>query len=164
MNGTETKLKKQHHFLDFLYWIGFLAVPIIAAGTAIFKASVLWLFFYIFLIIGATLVIYKYYCSHCPHYTNNSKTTQCMFFWGVPKIFTKKKGPLNLFEKVVTFGSTVFILFFPVYWLVLQPGLMVIYFLSFIVFFSTVRRNECGRCIYKHCPMNQVTDSDGINE
>jgi hypothetical protein len=46
----------------------------------------------------------------------------------------------------------------PLYWLIFQLDLLVIYLLSLGVLFSTIRRNECGRCIHFHCPVNCVPE------
>ena len=158
MNQPETTLKTQHKFSDFLYWNSVLAVPFVTACIAIFKTSILWLIFYIAICIVLTTVIYRFYCTHCPHYTQSKNTTKCMFFWGIPKFFNSRPGPLTLFEKTVSMTAPAIILFFPFYWLILQPGLLVIYVLSLAVFVTTIRRNECHRCVYFNCPANCVPD------
>ena len=47
MDGIETGLKKQHRFVDFLYWNMFVALPIIVACVGIFKESFVWMFIYL---------------------------------------------------------------------------------------------------------------------
>ncbi len=155
MTECETKLKNRHAFKDFLYWTTCLLVPILTACVAILKChSISGLVAYIVVSIACVIVIHRSFCTHCPHYTREGKTLRCMFFWGVPKIFTPKPGPMNMLEKLATFAVTLFMLFFPIYWLSRQPGLFVIYSLSLIVLFATIRRNECPRCIHNNCPLN----------
>ena len=68
MDGIETGLKKQHKFVDFLYWNMVVALPIIAACIGIFKESPVWMFIYLIICILLVAVIYRFYCTHCPHY------------------------------------------------------------------------------------------------
>ncbi|MBW1797454.1 MAG: hypothetical protein JRJ21_03395 [Deltaproteobacteria bacterium] len=158
MNEIETELKKQHRFIDFLYWNMVVALPIVTACIGIFKASLIWMIFYIIVCIGLVAMIYRFYCTHCPHYIQGANTTRCMFFWGIPKYFESKPGPLSLFEKTVSFAAPIIMILIPLYWLILQPGLLAIYVLSLAVLVATIRRNECSRCIYFHCPVNCVPE------
>ena len=158
MDGIETGLKKQHRFVDFLYWNMVVALPIIAACIGIFKESPVWMFIYLIICILLVAVIYRFYCTHCPHYVQGAKATRCIFFWGMPKYFDSRPGPLSLFEKTVSFAAPVIIILIPLYWLILQPGLLAIYVLCVAVLVATIRRNECSRCIYFDCPGNCVPE------
>ena len=162
MNEHETQLKTRHKFLDFLYWNLVVSVPFITACIAIAGSSTVWLVCYIMACIILIIVIYRFFCTHCPHYLQGTKTTKCMFFWGVPKFFKEKSDPLSLFDKAVALFTPIVIILLPVYWLLLQPGLLVIYFLSVIVLCTTLRRYECRRCIYSQCPANCVKKDLGI--
>jgi len=157
MNGPEIQLKKQHTFEDYLYWNLVASVPILMASMVMFKVSVVLLGFYIILLVFMMIIIYRFFCSHCPHYINSVKVVKCMFFWGIGKFFKARPGPLNLFEKTISIIAPLIIILFPIYWMRLYPGLLVIYLLSLAVFGMTIRRNECVRCIYSDCPANLVT-------
>jgi hypothetical protein len=154
MNEPETQLKTRYNFGDFLYWNLVVSVPFITACIAIAKDSMVWLIFYIISCISLVIVIYKFYCTHCPHYIQSAKNTKCMFFWGVPKFFKEKSAPLNLIEKTVILFISLVLVLLPLYHLLLQPGMLVIYFLSVMVLCTTLRRYECKRCIYSQCPAN----------
>jgi len=164
MGEIESGVKKQHRFTDFLYWNMFVALPIMTACTAIFKESPVWMVVYIIICIFLVAVIYRFYCTHCPHYVQGAKTTKCMFFWGMPKFFDSRPGPLSLFEKTMSFAAPVIIALIPLYWLILQPGLLAVYILSVAVLVATMRRNECSRCIYFHCPVNRVSEDIKVRE
>jgi len=159
MNNPTCELKNRHRFVDFLYWYLVISVPFITACAAILEHSASWFIIYIIAGFGGVITIYKFYCTHCPHYTRNTGTTKCMFFWGAPKFFKLNPGPLSLLEKAVVFLTVAVIVMLPVYWLIQQPALMVVYILSLAVFAITVRRNECGRCIYFNCPANAVPEN-----
>ena len=159
-NGhAKIPLRERYTFIDFLYYTGLLAVPILTAFYAISNDSKGWLIFYIFLCIAAVAVIYRFYCSHCPHYTREGRTTRCMFFWGIPKLFKPQPGPLSLLDKALAFIASAVVFIFPLYWLFQQIGLLTIFVLSLVVFMSTVRRNECRRCIYFECPVNKAPEN-----
>lgn len=151
-------IKKDHSFSDFLYWNIFLALPLFTAILAIFKHSVLWMILYIVISALMLVTICKFFCTHCPHY-DKGKTIKCMFFWRFPRLFNYRPGPYRFRDKFMTILATIVLLGFPVYWLFLEPGLLIIYVLSLIVFFISVRRNECVRCIHRHCPVNSAPET-----
>jgi hypothetical protein len=156
MNHPETPLKTRHTFLDFLYWSLMVSVPFIAACIAIVEKSIVWLIIYLIACISLVMVIYRFYCIHCPHYHQSGKTLKCMFFWCMPKFFKPVSGPLSLLEKTVSVIALLVIIMLPIYWLLLQPGLLLIYLLSIGVLGLTLRRYECKRCVYFQCPSNCV--------
>jgi len=157
MNGPEIQLKKQHTFQDYLYWNLVASVPILLASMVMFKVSIVLLGFYIALFVFMMIIIYRFFCSHCPHYINSKKVVKCMFIWGIAKYFKARPGPLNIFEKGISFIAALTIIFFPIYWMRIYPDLLVVYVLSLAVFGITIRRNECKRCIYFECPANSAT-------
>jgi hypothetical protein len=158
MSHPETPLKTKHTFLDFLYWNMVVSVPFITACIAIVEESIAWLIIYIIVCILLVMVIYRFYCIHCPHYHQNTKTLKCMFFWWMPKFFKAKSGPLSLLEKTISVITLLVIIMLPIYWLLLRPGLLVIYLLSVGVMGATLRRYECKRCVYFQCPSNCVPE------
>lgn len=151
-------LRERYTFIDFLYYIILLAVPAFTAFYAIANYSMSWLIFYLGLCLASGLVILRFYCTHCPHYTRESRTIRCMFMWGIPKFFASRPGYLSLLDKAVALLVPIILVVFPQYWLLQQPGLMLIFILSLIGFLSTVRKNECRRCIYFDCPVNKTPE------
>lgn len=151
-------LRERYTFIDFLYYITLLAVPAFTAFYAVANHSRVWMIFYLVLCLAAGIVILRFYCTHCPHYTRESRTIRCIFMWGIPKFFASRPGPLSLSDKAVALLVPIILVIFPLYWLLQQPGLMIIFILSLIVFLSTVRKNECRRCIYFDCPVNKAPE------
>ena len=158
MIESKAQLKTHHGFFDYLYWNLLTAVPVVTACIAIFEHSIVWLIVYIVVCVSLIVLIYRFCCTHCPHYIQAAKTTKCMFFWAVPKFFESRPGPLSLFEKAVSITAPIILILLPFYWLSLQPGLLVIYSLSMAALVLTIRRNECGRCIYFNCPACRVPE------
>ena len=89
------ELKHRHTFGDFLYWNLMLAIPLLTACVAIAAVSILWLGVYLVVGFGCILVIYRFFCSHCPHYAQGQKTVKCLFLWGIPKFFEPRQPPLD---------------------------------------------------------------------
>jgi hypothetical protein len=158
MQLSEAPLKIRHTFLDFLYWSLMVSVPFIAACVAIVEKSIVWLILYIMACISLVMVIYRFYCIHCPHYHQSGKTLKCMFFWWMPKFFKAKSNPLSLLEKTMSITALLIIIVLPIYWLLLRSGLLVIYLLSIGILGVTLRRYECKRCVYFQCPSNCVPE------
>jgi hypothetical protein len=156
MIDPSSQLKTRHQFIDYLYWNLVASVPVITACIAIASISILWFIVYLVLSIALIILIYRFYCTHCLHYIADTEMTKCMFFWGIPKYFTPRPGPLNLSDKVVSIIALLILVGFPLYWLFLRIDLLVIYVLSLGVLGATIRRYECMRCIYFECPANCV--------
>ena len=153
----KNRLKTRYEFLDYIYWNLFAAIPFIIAFIAIFKSSIIWAVVYILVFLALFLIVeYRFFCSHCPHYCQNAHTTKCLFIWGVPKYFKARPFPLTILDKSMMILGFLIIILFPVYWLFSQPLLLIIYLLSWTVFGFTLKRYECNRCIYFHCPANSV--------
>ena len=159
MIGSGNELKTRYAFSDYLFYTCLLSVPSITALLAIFKHSVWWTIAYVVLAVGITTLLLKFYCTRCPHYTREGKTLRCIFFWGLPKFFNKRTGPLDVVDKLAAFSATAVLLVFPLYWLLMEPGLLIVYVLSLIGLGAAIYRNECRRCIYFACPANRVPEA-----
>ena len=159
MTHSQNALKTHYNFTDFLFYICLLSVPFITAVLSILKNSILWTVIFIGLGIGVTVIILRFYCTRCPHYTRKGKILKCIFFWGLPKFFNKRPGSLDAVDKMITFSTTIALLIFPIYWLLMEPGLLIVYTLSLIGLGAAIYRNECERCIYFECPANKVPET-----
>lgn len=156
MEPFENRIKKQHRFQDYLYWNLTLAVPLITAMIAIAQRTAAGLVGFILLFVLTAGLLYRFFCPHCPHYIQGEKSTRCMFFWGIPKFFPEKPGPLSALEKTVSFAAPLVLLVFPLPWLLDNFGLLLIYCMSLAVAGLSIWRQECVRCAFRHCPANRV--------
>lgn len=149
------RLKTKHSLSDCIYWNLLALLPLFTACLSLARYSLFWMGFYILIFLFQFLVVtYRFFCSHCPHYCNDSKTTKCMFLWGIPKFFKKRPRELNKSDLSIMFLGLIITVLFPVYWLIKIPPLLIIYLLSWCIFILTLKRYECGRCIYSQCPLN----------
>lgn len=154
--NDQPELRERFSFKDFLFYTSLLAVPIFTAILAIFKHSLIRGIIYLVLAGVLSGCILRFYCTHCPHYTRDERRLNCMFFWGLPRFFSPRPGPLNFADKLVAFGAPAVLPVSPLNWLILEPGLLILYLLSLAGFGASVYRNECHRCIYHECPMNKA--------
>lgn len=149
-------LKERYTFSDFLFYTCLLAVPLVTAVAALWRHSPGWAVGFVLLAIVVTGLLLRYFCTRCPHYTRDEPLLRCIFFWGLPKPFPPRHGALDGVDKLVTAGASALLLLFPVYWLLMEPWLLVVYLLSLAGFAAAVHRNECPRCIYTECPANRA--------
>lgn len=163
MNIHDPELRQRYAFSEFLYYTALAAVPFFTAFLAIFNRSISGLVGYTALCTIAILLIYRHFCTHCPYYTGEGRWTKCMFIWGVPKFFQRRPGPLGFRDKAVSLTASAVLIVFPLYWLFQQPGLLLIFLLSLIVFLMTILRNECRRCAFVDCPVNKAPDASKPN-
>lgn len=153
------QLKEKHNISDYFYWNLFGLIPLLSACFAIVQYSSKWVFIYIIVFVCHFLILeYRFLCTHCTHYCNDSPTTNCMFLWGIPKFFKKRPRPLNKFDMVMLIIGFSITIFFPLYWLLKSWQLCIVYFLSWIALVMTMKRYECTRCTYFHCPLNNVDE------
>jgi hypothetical protein len=150
----KTLLKYRYSFSDFLFYIALLAIPVITAIVAILDKSIAGTVIFFLILMASIPIILRFFCTHCPHYCRDEKTLKCIFFWGLPKFFKQRPGSLSFTEKLISIAGPTMVLLYPVYWILQEPGLFIIYLLSVITLFASVRRNECPRCIYTECPVN----------
>jgi hypothetical protein len=154
MDVGSTHLKTKHRITDFLYWNLMLAIPLVAAGAAIYRHSGMGLIAYLLALVIAVSLAYRFFCTHCPHYISSGGTVKCLFFWGMPRVFDPRPGPLSATDKLLSFTALGIVVFFPMPWLVMEGALFAIFLMSLIAFGVTMRKTECGRCIYSDCPAN----------
>jgi hypothetical protein len=156
---SENHLRTGHRFLDCLYWNLFMAIPFITACVAISKNSTVWMIVYIVTsVLVLWVVVFKFFCTHCPHYVQSEGNVKCMFIHWVPKYFEPKPGPYDFAEKAIVAVALLIWVVFPFFWLYLHIGLLLIYVVSLSVFVATIRRYECARCIHFDCPTNIVPE------
>jgi hypothetical protein len=79
-----------------------------------------------------------------------------MMLQGVAQVFKNMQGSPGLFERVTVSLGALAIFLFPVYWLIRDSLLLIAYVVAWGIFFFTIQRYECIRCINFECLMNRV--------
>jgi hypothetical protein len=159
MNDVGNRLKKEYTFGDYLFYMCLLAVPVLTAAAAVTRHSPAWTVLYLVFSAGMAALMLKFFCTRCPHYTREGSRLKCIFFWNFPKFFKPRAGRYGRIDLAVTVLAAAAVAVFPLYWLLREPGLLMIYLLSTAGFGAAIYRNECRRCIHSACPMNRAGES-----
>jgi hypothetical protein len=157
MEPCSKELRERYTFFDFLFYTCLLAVPLLTAAVGIARNTLGGLLVYILLILAAVVLVLKFFCSRCPHYTRKDKLLRCIFFWNMPKLFSPRPGELDTRDRIVTWAAPAVLLAFPLIWMIHEPDLLAIFLLSMGGFAAAVRRHECHRCMYFACPLNRAS-------
>ena len=99
-------------------------------------------------------------CSHCPHYAEEGSTLKCGANYGSPKLWKYRPGPMSTTENVVFFIGLAAVFGYPLGFFVVSGEwfLLTLYFLLNAMFFVTLRKFLCSRCMNFACPVNVVPD------
>ena len=146
-------------FGRFLYSKLITAVPVATALVAVFRYSdsLAWPLIYVALCLIQVNVMYYFKCPHCPYYEKGGFFHKCFMMWGFPKIYKKRTGPTPSFLSKYVPVAILVITLYPVYWLLQEWELLLIYALSWGVLVG-VLADHCARCIYFECKFNSVPD------
>jgi hypothetical protein len=154
MDDSRKSLKTAYRLGDFLFYTCLLAVPVVTAVAAILRHSGLWAVVFLLFSAGVAVLLLRFFCTRCPHYTRQGKTLRCIFFWGLPKLFAPRTGGYDNLDLAVSGLAAVAFVLFPLWWLIREPILLVVYALSMAGFGAAIYRNECKQCIHLECPAN----------
>ena len=151
------------HFrpVDYIHFL-FISLPaFLVGGAGIYYVSGWWLALWLLMIIGFFgLLEIRVLCSHCPHYAEPGRSLKCWANYGAPKIWTFRPGPMSAMEKVVQLGGFIIIWGYPLVFLIMdwQWLLLIVYLMTAIGFFMTLKLFLCSQCINFACPFNGVDE------
>jgi hypothetical protein len=77
----------------------------------------------------------------------------------VPAVYCARPVPQNFVEKIGVKLLLLISILFPVYWLLQNFELLIIYLLSIAVLLITMMRSECTRCAHLNCAHNRTSNS-----
>jgi hypothetical protein len=134
-------------------------LPVFVACLAIANSSLLWMAGYLVVMLLLGVVEVRCLCRHCPYYVMQpGATVHCKAMWGPTKWFKPEPGALSLLDKAILYSFFVISFSYPIYWLALQPKLLVIYLWAIGIMVWTLARYECNRCMFFDCPFNFVDE------
>jgi hypothetical protein len=143
----------RHEFSRYVCYKLLTLIPVSTALIAISRYSdtIYWLFVYIGLCLAHAGTMFSIKCPHCPYYKADGKLLRCIMFWGIPKIY--KASPVPESRVVGYYGpiGILFLTFFPIYWLLFQWELLLLYVLSIVVLVTSISLIECSRCLNSRC-------------
>ena len=143
---------------DFLHEKLITLVPLLIALIALFRysGSLTWPILYL-VIIGAHMThILIQRCPHCEYYKAETKWLECLWWSWAPKIRKKKTGPPPKYIRPYTFVAVLVITLYPIYWMIFQWELLILYVLSWGILALSIYTAGCARCIDFECKNNAV--------
>jgi hypothetical protein len=147
-------------FGRFVYYKLLTAVPVAAALIAIIRYSdaPYWPFVYIGLCLLHAGIMYTIKCPHCAYYKMGGKTHHCFMIWGTPKIWKPRSTPESRIVGIYAPIGMLVLTLFPLYWLLSQWELLLVYLLSIAVLVMSFGLNDCPRCLNFECGHNTVPE------
>jgi hypothetical protein len=152
------------HFkpIDLIHFL-FISIPIfLLGGAGVYHVSGWLLLLWMCMIIGffAFLEI-RVMCSHCPHYAEPGNTLKCWANYGIPKVWEYRPGPMSFMEKLAFFAGLSVIMGYPLICMLksMQGFLLIVYIISSVGFFMTLKMFLCSQCINFACQLNGVIES-----
>jgi bacteriorhodopsin len=133
-------------------WLTSTAVGVVSIA----KHAPLWAGIYVaYVVLGFALVVLPSLCAHCPY---PAKFSTCLFMPpGIVKRFYPYRGPrMSVYGKVATFTAMVGMFIMPLFWLIHDLPLLVLYGLLGLPVLAAFPAFFCRRCRHFDCPMNKT--------
>jgi hypothetical protein len=146
-------------------WIHFLFIsfpPFLLGGAGICYMNGWWLIpWIVFLVAFFGFLEIRVMCSHCPHYAESPTSLKCWANYGSPKLWKYRPGPMSIIEKALFFGGFAISWGYPLFFLIIgkQLFLLVVYSMTTIGFFMTLKTFMCSQCMNFACPLNGVDEN-----
>ncbi len=144
---------------DFLHFLMISIPGFTIGGAGILSAGIWPLILYLMLCVGFFGVLeIRVLCSHCPHYAEEGSTLSCWANHGSPKLWKYRPGPMNNVEKFWFFAGITVVWGYPLPFFVFNDSwfLLLLFILTNLGFFTTLRLFLCSKCMNFACPFNSV--------
>ena len=145
---------------DLTHFIGSFFMFAFPALIGMVKAGYTW---YILGWIGFWLIFFEIWeirilCSHCPYYAEEGRILHCIANYGSLKLWKFNPAPINKLEKIQLVAGFIILGGYPFPFLILgrQVILAGIALWALIMFFWTLRKYTCSRCVNFSCILNSV--------
>jgi hypothetical protein len=141
--------RQTHGILSLLIMFG----AVLTATFAIVQSSVVWTVIYLIGILLSCLVIIYSFCTKCP-----CRKTGCGHI--IPGILTRffsprPEVPYTFMDKTGVVVPLVFMVVFPQYWLLAQPGYSILFAVLCLIAAADIQFFVCKGCTNCFCPFFQ---------
>ena len=146
-------------FKQLAHFYAIVLPTFLLGGVGISTISVRLLVLWLILIAVFFFVIeIQVMCSHCPHYAETGSSLKCWANYGILKVFKYRPGPMSFFEKTLFISGFTIIWGYPLLFLFIstQWFLLLVYIITVMAFFMTLKLFLCSRCMNFACPLNGV--------
>ena len=114
-------------------------------------------------ITGFWLIFFEFWeirilCSHCPYYAEKGRALHCIANWGSLKVWRYHPEPMSRAEKIQLFIGFIILGGYPFPFLVLGGRYILAALAAWglLIFFWTLRKYTCSKCVNFSCPINRV--------
>jgi hypothetical protein len=155
----DTKVHCHFSLKDLIHFLLISLPPFLLGGAGIYDISGwLLLIWVIFVIAFFGFIEIRVLCSHCPHYAESEKTLKCWANYGSLKLWKYRLGPMTIPEKIILLGGFLIVWGYPLLFLVFgrQLFLLIVYLITTVGFFVTLKTFLCSQCMNFACPLNSV--------
>lgn len=111
-----------------------------------------------FMVLFFSLWEIRILCSHCPYYAEEGRVLHCIANYGSPKVWRYHPEPMSTSEKIQLMIGFVILIGYPFPFILLgnQYAMALVALFGGVIFFGTLRKTTCSRCVNFSCPLNLV--------
>ena len=161
------RLKCRYSPGDLLHFVGLFLSFMFPALIGMILGGYGW---YLLGWVGLAAIFFGFWeirilCSHCPYYAEEGIVLHCAHNYGCPKFWKYHPEPISTSEKIQLLIGFVMMFSYPFPFLIVGQQ-FVLFLLSvsgLIVFFSTLKKYTCSKCVNFSCLLNQVS-KDAVDE
>ncbi len=154
------RLKCRFRNGDLLHFMGMFAGFAIPAIIGVIRGGYGWwlLGWFAFDMFFFNVWESRILCSHCPYYAEKGSTLHCIANYGSIKLWKYHPKPMSRAEKIQLWIGLAILSGFPFPFLLLgrQWALAFITFWGLVLFFWTLNKYTCSRCVNFSCPLNRT--------
>jgi hypothetical protein len=158
--SLDGRLKCRFNLADLLHFLGMFSLFAIPAVVGMVRGGYgRWLVGWAgFCLLFFELWEIRILCSHCPYYAAGGRTLRCIANYGSLKVWRYHPEPINTPEKTQLAIGFIILGGYPFPFLVLGQQLVpaLVALCGLVVFFWTLRRVTCSRCVNFSCMLNCV--------
>jgi len=154
------RLKCRFNSGDLLHFVGLFLCFLFPAVAGMMLSGYGW---YLLGWVGLAVLFFGFWetrilCSHCPYYAEKGFTLHCIANYGSPKLWRYRPEPISYSEKIQLAIGFSLMLGYPFPFLILSEQfiLLLLTIGGLIMFFWTLRKYTCSRCVNFSCLLNQV--------
>ncbi|MBU4349218.1 hypothetical protein KJ599_02730 [bacterium] len=153
-------LKCRYNPGDLLHFIGLFLSFLIPAVIGMILSGYGW---YLLGWLGLAIIFFGFWetrilCSHCPYYAERGSTLHCVANYGCPKFWKYHPEPISKLEKIQLIIGFIIMCGYPFPFLILgeQFILTLLTLWGGIMFWWTLQKYICSKCINFSCLLNRV--------
>jgi hypothetical protein len=154
------RLKCRFNPGDLLHFLG-LFLSFLFPALIGMMLSGYWL--YILGWMGLAIIFFGFWeirilCSHCPYYAEKGITLHCIANYGCPKFWKYHPEPISNSEKIQLVIGFIIIGGYPFPFLILSEQFILLLLTAWglIMFFWTLQKYTCSKCVNFSCLLNRV--------